>query len=740
MKYSFPVLTAVKNVIQSVRESPRTHPLAASSSKFSSKSKSSYSDFKVIDETFDFEDLYKLIDDDNKTNEKKNNQVTNKNTNKVNEDFYDNNNNNSNKSNINIKTTPSTPYIPPIAHKSIIDSSKTTSIETETKNSKRGIVKKSLSNLNFATVILKAINKKGSSKDLISNDDKGNKSNNNNNDFDIFLKSNTANIFNLHVEPMIESKIKTIPSPGSIDCIWKKSLENLANNAISNNSLNICLEVFPNDLIELEHVVKKIISDSATFPGYTSICLQAIFIDNQFDTAQDVVSHAKECLNSIVSSFFSVCPPVTADTDREIVRVIINTIERHVLRINECDMYHKLFEACRILSQVDDNKIFSLILDIVDNRKKGMDLYEAVSSLIGNTNSRRNSQDLIDKDINNVSFTSNNRNSDFYNDGDDNGINVNNDINNIAKSESIMQIINLCVKSDIDYNTHKNNNFIELDNVYEIDNDEIIVEIDSNILVEEDTYIETKYEDDNIIPIHITNEKDSMKHITSFTSIDDNIDISSNVTHILQDTNPLSLNYPIKETPNFRLDDSSPLIISQQSAPPATHDSSNDSRILSFESSPKEYNTLLMYNSDEAIDNKINLVIEANHSNSSIVSTNGTSEEFVYSPDVALNNLTNVVTGPDKLCCLVDALKIIASSSVNSNSTVQIQDMTVDAESLVLRMREAILRNINSKFCTAWYAECTYINAMIQDDEWMLGEEGYAFVTLQQTLHSLTSN
>lgn len=106
----------------------------------------------------------------------------------------------------------------------------------------------------------------------------------------------------------------------------------------------------------------------------------------------------------------------------------------------------------------------------------------------------------------------------------------------------------------------------------------------------------------------------------------------------------------------------------------------------------------------------------------------------------------------DKLKRIVQALKFVASSasadSNGDNSLVAaapdgetdlmtaIQDMNVDADSLMQRFCDVVAYH-TLKYEIYWHAECIYVEFMCRDDQWLLGAEGYALVTLQQALRSL---
>jgi hypothetical protein len=108
----------------------------------------------------------------------------------------------------------------------------------------------------------------------------------------------------------------------------------------------------------------------------------------------------------------------------------------------------------------------------------------------------------------------------------------------------------------------------------------------------------------------------------------------------------------------------------------------------------------------------------------------------------------------DKLKRIVQALKFVASSASTVASAenadgsemtpstdeadlmTAIQDMNVDADSLMQRFCDVVAHH-TLKYEIYWHAECIYVEFMCRDDQWLLGAEGYALVTLQQALRSI---
>jgi len=139
-----------------------------------------------------------------------------------------------------------------------------------------------------------------------------------------------------------------IPSPGSKDCIWRRALMLIGKKF--NLTHRALLPVEPG---ELEVFILSMLSNDSTFPGYTSKILRAIYVEMNFPSNLEKLSHARECLDNISSSILTIISENVID-DKDKLITIVNIVDRKMLALNDFAMYDKVWSAAKRLEGKSD--------------------------------------------------------------------------------------------------------------------------------------------------------------------------------------------------------------------------------------------------------------------------------------------------------------------------------------------------------------------------------------------------
>lgn len=124
----------------------------------------------------------------------------------------------------------------------------------------------------------------------------------------------------------------------------------------------------------------------------------------------------------------------------------------------------------------------------------------------------------------------------------------------------------------------------------------------------------------------------------------------------------------------------------------------------------------------------------------------------------SLARVSIACTGLDKLRHLIESLQLLSQQEISSEAssfghddTEAIKPITakvptvpqksiIDADTLLETLQCALLRQVRHCYRSSrvgtcrWHAESRFIAAMIREEEWLLGAEGYALATLQTAL------
>ena len=161
----------------------------------------------------------------------------------------------------------------------------------------------------------------------------------------------------------------SIPPPGSIDCIWSKNLQLLANEqsaVVKSPNISLLLRSYSSGdefLRTLDLVVQSLLDDALSFPGRVCSSLHAIYLNTNFGHDRKSLQHARECLDAITCAVLSVLPLEITTKNYAVTEAVSRTVDRHVLGLSHRAMYCKVFLTAQLISDVDDKKLSSLNFD-----------------------------------------------------------------------------------------------------------------------------------------------------------------------------------------------------------------------------------------------------------------------------------------------------------------------------------------------------------------------------------------
>ena len=141
----------------------------------------------------------------------------------------------------------------------------------------------------------------------------------------------------------------TFPSPGSKDCIWRKSLRAIAAKFNLSRTASI-----PKNNKALEAYVLSTLTNNNGFAGNVCQILRSFYMEIQFDSDHNALEHARECLDTISCSVLT-CLPMELGQDKDKLMILVNTVDRKVLSMNDSAMYYKVWSAAQRLENNSDN-------------------------------------------------------------------------------------------------------------------------------------------------------------------------------------------------------------------------------------------------------------------------------------------------------------------------------------------------------------------------------------------------
>lgn len=156
-----------------------------------------------------------------------------------------------------------------------------------------------------------------------------------------------------------------LPTPGSIDCIWRQELQRIAgqkSNSIKRNDVPILMnseDIDDEYTADLDSVVASVLEDATTFPGQVCSALHSLFLNLKFSCDKDILEHARECLDAIACSLLSVLPVEATPDNSHNIENIVRSVDRHVLGLSHKAMYCKAFLAAYLISSENDQKLKS---------------------------------------------------------------------------------------------------------------------------------------------------------------------------------------------------------------------------------------------------------------------------------------------------------------------------------------------------------------------------------------------
>lgn len=231
---------------------------------------------------------------------------------------------------------------------------------------------------NDHTIVNISINEENITENLIENNGMNYISNNNNiyniveeEIFDSVIpipqQNEAANLItNPMINPIVHPNIHSIP--GSDDCIWRKTLHSIAdahqiitkNNIehYSNEQYLLKSTVYDEQYFKkLNLFIQSILNDEMSFPGKVCDKLHHMFLDLKFECQENTLLHARECLNAVLASLFSILHNDLLSKNELITDEISNIVDRYVLELSHKAMYFKVFLAAQLISEEKDQQL-----------------------------------------------------------------------------------------------------------------------------------------------------------------------------------------------------------------------------------------------------------------------------------------------------------------------------------------------------------------------------------------------
>jgi hypothetical protein len=175
--------------------------------------------------------------------------------------------------------------------------------------------------------------------------------------------SSNSNDSAAQLSPTVRKKDEPIPTPGSIDCIWRQELQRIAgqkSNSVKRNDVPILInseDIDDEYTAALDSVVASVLEDTTTFPGHVCSALHSLFLNLKFSCDKEILEHARECLDAIACSLLSVLPVESTPDNSHNVENIVRSVDRHVLGLSHRAMYCKAFLAAYLISAENDQKL-----------------------------------------------------------------------------------------------------------------------------------------------------------------------------------------------------------------------------------------------------------------------------------------------------------------------------------------------------------------------------------------------
>jgi hypothetical protein len=141
---------------------------------------------------------------------------------------------------------------------------------------------------------------------------------------------------------MIVKVLGYMPEPGSELCVWRSILRAVAFRQ-SNMSRSLSID---SSTADLQDIVRSVFQDQLSFPAQVAHVAVTVYIAliKLDDFSGIVLMHARECLDSIICAFLSICNPEVVK-DGIVISELCNHIDRYSLDMNFGILYNKIFRA-----------------------------------------------------------------------------------------------------------------------------------------------------------------------------------------------------------------------------------------------------------------------------------------------------------------------------------------------------------------------------------------------------------
>ena len=157
-----------------------------------------------------------------------------------------------------------------------------------------------------------------------------------------------------------------VPAPGSADCIWRKNLQQLADDqSYTTKYSGVSLFSQSNSFTEesqlaLATLIISALQDVESFPGKVCHTLHTLFLNTHFGHDRSTLQHARECLDSVACAVLSILPLDVTDSNQKLTEAVSDIVDTYVLEFSHRAMYCKAFLAAQLICDADDQKLISV--------------------------------------------------------------------------------------------------------------------------------------------------------------------------------------------------------------------------------------------------------------------------------------------------------------------------------------------------------------------------------------------
>lgn len=140
---------------------------------------------------------------------------------------------------------------------------------------------------------------------------------------------------------LVPKVLGNIPIPGSEFCIWRSVLRAVA---LRTSNLKRCIQEFTDEDSTdfIDSIINNYLLDNSSFPARVCYTCCDILIQLHFGKQEELFSHSRECMDTVVCAILSICQ-INAGSDLRVLKIICESVDKHVMNIRDGNIYNKLF-------------------------------------------------------------------------------------------------------------------------------------------------------------------------------------------------------------------------------------------------------------------------------------------------------------------------------------------------------------------------------------------------------------